>query len=159
VSETHPLGALAESLSSGIKSPSNRGQVNPMGRKFLRAFAATLWLDPAKAAKDAGYSRPVEDGRRLMEKYAKLIKRDKLSLYSMQRMEPDECQMRLSEIGRGTLSATPQQVKSLELVLRVHGMLSDKVDVNMDNSSLDLAVLQLASHASGKTREPLALTG
>lgn len=137
---THPLGPLAESLSLGAKIIRNRGSVNPMGRRFLRALAAGLWMDPTAAARAAGYSKPVENGRRLLEKYAKIIERDKLSLFAVQKMTAEECQCLLSACGRGVIAANAQQVKALELMLRVHGLLTDKVDVNLEQSDLERAM-------------------
>lgn len=154
----HPLAPLATSLSSHIKLPQNRAGVNPKGRKFLLAFAGTLWLDPVKAAEEAGYKKPVEDGRRLMAKFAKIIERDKMELFRLQEMSAAEAKMLLSAIGRGTLPATPQQVKSLELVLRVHGMLTDKVDVNLEQSDLEKAMARAIEGFAGRQQSPQTLS-
>lgn len=121
-----------------------------MGRRFLLAFAETLWLDPTEAARKAGYTRPLEDGRRLMGKYAKIIERDKMRLFAAGKMSSEECQMLLSVHGRGIIPMTATQVKAVELMLRVHGLLSDKVDVNLPGSDLELAVARL-------TQSPRAL--
>lgn len=130
-----------------------------MGRLFLRAFASTLWLDPTAAAKAAGYSRPLEDGRRLMGKYSKIIERDKMSLFAAQKMTAEECQMFLSAHARGVLPMVATQVKSLELMLRVHGMLSDKVDVGLTSMDIEGAVLRIVSHVPVETRALSAATG
>lgn len=146
----HPYAEMARAFATEDKRPKTQAGIGPMGRRFLRELAGTLWLDPAKAAARAGYSRPAEDAKRLLVKFEKIIERQKLQLFRWQTMGAQEAQMILSGIGRGQLPCTAQQVKALELVLRVHGLLSDKVDVNLPGSDLELAVARL-------TQSPRAL--
>jgi len=102
-----------------------------MGRKFLAALRDGLWLDPTEAAKVAGYSRPEEDGQRLYLKYSHLIEKDKDRVFALGRMSSEECQYILAGVARGKIAASPQQVKAIELVARIHGLLTDKVDLSL----------------------------
>lgn len=67
-------------------------------------------------------------------------------------MSEDEAQMYMAEIVRGNIPATPQQVKALELQLRKHGLLTDKVDVALPPGRV---VQQLTLVVSGGAQQQL----
>lgn len=150
----HPYASLARSFGTEDKRPKNQSGIGPMGRRFLREFAGTLWLDPVLAAERAGYSKPPEDAKRLLAKFEKIIERQKMQLYTWQIMSAQEAKMILSAHGRGQVPMTATQIKAIELMLRVHGLLSDKVDVNLPGSDLEMAVLRLTQQSARPQLEP-----
>ena len=52
-------------------------------------------------------------------------------------MSAVEVMVLLAEVGRGNREATPHQVRALETIARIHGLLSEKLNITVDRKVLE----------------------
>jgi hypothetical protein len=88
---------------------------------------------PAEAARQAGYKDAEKVGKRLYTLWKDVIDEKRAR---QDEMPPAEVLANLAAIASGRKDATASQVKALEQLARIHGLLSDKLEVSMDREEL-----------------------
>lgn len=109
------------------ESPDELAALPPDQAAWVKAFTGIAFGDAVKAATIAGFADPQRDGPRLQKRLTPL-------LGDWRTCGPRESIHRISGIAREPRN--PNQLKALELLLKVHGLLSDKLDVNVSRADL-----------------------
>ncbi len=105
--------------------------LTPLERQWLRHFRGVADGDPVRAAELAGAENPEVDGPLLRESLQDVLGG---TGDEWRTANPIETLERLTLIVRD--GRHPQQLKAIELMLKVHGMLSDKLDVTVQRADL-----------------------
>ena len=109
-------------------------KLTPRVKRFLLLLEGEALLDPVSAARLAGYSRPVQSGHHLAKVWADRIAEIEVRVKSKVVLKGEQILQRLSTIANDT--AHPQQVKALELLARIQGMLSEKFDIRVSRTDM-----------------------
>lgn len=121
-------------------------------RVWFNAFVGGANRDATAAARVAGLGKTTHSqntiGGRLKRRYKHLIEAYELRLAEAAIMSPRQVSEALAEIARDTQERTSDRLKALELVARIHGMLSDKMQIDID---VALVKKELASSLSTLT--------
>ena len=105
----------------------SRRRLTVKAKAFLRAYMSQGFVDPAKAALAAGYSRG-DHGHVLAREFADLIEQERLRLQAAGLLSLGEAQVLLSTIARAPDLHPRDRVRAIELHARLQGALSDKTD-------------------------------
>jgi len=123
---------------------------------FVQFYLGEAGRDCGKAATLAGYDNPLVKGPRLERKLQALIREQ--STYTPEMVIQD-----LSEIA-GDRKQPQNRIRALELLAKIHGLLSDKININIDRQTLtrdlDTALDKLsmiAARRQGELREGTVL--
>ena len=127
-----------------------RPRVSERVERFIKAYVGEARQNATEAARMAGYKAARSIGWQLTHKFRDLIEAELLKTKSTALMSVEEAQKLMSDIARGTLpNPNPSQLKALELALKMHGMLNDKLNISYDrselSSQLDAALAALAN--------------
>ena len=103
-------------------------------REFIRHFLETG--NASESARLAGYKQPHVVGSKLKRKLKAHIESAEVKKELEKVMPPHEALEILGKIARGEEPKHREQLKAIELVLRSHGVLSDKIQVTLDRKAL-----------------------
>ena len=112
--------------------------LSPKQRQWFLAYVQDPARNASGAARLAGYGKTPDAssslGRRLKARYQDLIEAYDFRIKDAGVISPREVQEQLAGIARDPNERTSDRLKSLELIARIHGMLSDKLQVDIDIS-------------------------
>lgn len=101
---------------------------------FLDVYWEAAGGDCVRAAEMAGFKHPKAAGYKLRQRYSDLLGERKVA--RRRRLEVDE-EESLQALTRIVRDATHRDhLRAIELALRVHGKLSEKIDITMDKREL-----------------------
>lgn len=103
-------------------------------RDFIRYFLESG--NASNSARLAGYKNPGVIGPRLKKSLRLHIESEEVKKELEKMMPPHEALEILAKIARGETPKHREQLKAIELVLRSHGVLSDKIQVTLDRKAL-----------------------
>lgn len=113
---------------------------------MLAAYKGEARLNATEAARLAGYSFPEVVGSRVRRRYKELFDEAEAEIRDNLIMKGEELDQRITSLARNT--AHRDHYKALELLARMHGKLSDKVNVTIErpalNAQLDELIRQMA---------------
>ena len=139
-------GSLPVGSEDGGLGDALRG-LPPRVRAFYREYSGGERLDAGEAAKRVGYQWPEVMGSRLRRRYPSQTAKAEELWRARQTLQPDELRRINAEIARGQESAFKEgaqvaavRLKALELAARMHGLLSDKLDVTLSRKDLLVAI-------------------
>lgn len=129
-----------------------------IGKKVIKFFelygGAEFALDGKKCAESAGFAFASVVAHRLKTKYPTVAAMKEDMWRERNSVKPDELMMHLAEVVRD--KEHRDRMKAIELNARIHGMLSDKLQITMDKESLmraiDTRLAQLAEARRSDTR-------
>lgn len=104
-------------------------------REFVMAYVGPAKWSASQAARLAGYKRPGVVGPMMLKKYQYVIDRVMVSLKSRLTVGVDEIMQVLAEIVRD--KGHKDRLRAVELSMKAHGVLSDRVVVTQDRGQLD----------------------
>jgi phage-related tail protein len=111
-------------------------RLKPSHRKWLDCFLRDPGRDATAATVAAGFggSRAGQNsiGSRLKRKYSQIIAAYDTRLAEASLLSPREVQEQLASIARDTKQETRDRLKALELIAKIHGMLSDKQPLSVE---------------------------
>lgn len=121
-------------------------RVTPRAKAFIDAYLGPARLNAAEAARMAGYSHPSSQGASVRKRLAHIIDAEELKLAAKTKLSVAEAESILCEIARD--QHHKDRLKAVELVLKVHGQLADKLNITLDKNQLvkelELALASLA---------------
>lgn len=131
-------------------------KLKPKARRFIDAYLTDAAFNSTEAARMAGYGSPQTLGPRLARKYSQLIDTQAELLKQSALVSPQRVVEGLSEIALRTTARDGDRIKAYEVLARIHGMLSDKLQVDVDSSSLrrELAAMSAARAGEGRALAP-----
>lgn len=103
-------------------------------RAFLSAYFGEAKRNVVEAARMAGFSFPEISAYRLKRELRQVIEQQEVELSEKAQMPPREVVERLSTIARET--SHKDHVRALELLAKIHGLLTDKIDVKVERKVL-----------------------
>lgn len=103
-------------------------------RGFFQKYATETACDATKAARLVGYAFPNVQGSKLKSKFPDVVEAAELEWKESCGVRPDELVMHLAEIVRDKESR--DRMKAIELNAKIHGMLSDKLVLELDRKTL-----------------------
>jgi hypothetical protein len=109
-------------------------RLTPRKRAFITAYLGPANRVPMEAARIAGYRNPGSLGQALFRSLEELIKEEELRAAHHASMTSTEAIELLSKHARE--APYPHNLKALELIVKIHGLLSDKLDVAIDKPAL-----------------------
>jgi hypothetical protein len=104
-------------------------KLNPRVKRFLAYLEGEALLDPVRAAELAGYARPPETSRKLMKTWADKVAEVESRLRSRVTLSSEQVLQRLSVVGQDV--EHKDHVRALEILARIYGMMSDKLDIRV----------------------------
>lgn len=138
------------------KEAQNRRK-NQKQELWLEYYLGECELNATEAARKVGYKHPRVDGPRLAKVLADVIDSKIEERKSKARMGAEEAMALLADIARN--KSHRQQIKALELHLKIHGLLSEEVHVHTDKQKI-LSELDEVLEAIGAARgKPLKTNG
>lgn len=115
---------------------------------FIQAYIGEARYNATEAARIAGYRAPRTSGPTLRKKYQAEIDQLMASAKDRLKVTPDEAMEILAEVARER--GNRDRIRAVELILKVHGMLNDKVNLTLDRTQLqrdlDLVLAQIKEH-------------
>lgn len=131
-------------------------KLNPVtGRRklFIEAFLGPAAQNPAEAAKIAGYKAHISVGYRLRKSLAPHIEQLAREQHEAKVMSAKGVMEGLTEIAKK--KDHKDRTRALELLAKIHGLLTDKIDLTVDRkklaSELKEALGQLSLSASASS--------
>lgn len=101
-------------------------------RLWVDAYFGASLGNAADAARYAGYKNPRVSGSLLKRQLAPLLKEREEELRSKSALTPEECLSLLRQIAYDVHHK--DRLRAIELSLKVHGLLSDKLEIRTDRS-------------------------
>ncbi len=130
-------------------------RMRPRHRAWFDHFIANPARDATAAAVHAGLgkTRSAQStlGARLKRRYRHLLEAYDNRMAAASVMSPREVQERLAELARGSIGRPADRIKAYEIIARIHGMLSDKLSVDVDSSDLRRAFGAMAAMRAGSS--------
>jgi hypothetical protein len=117
-----------------VKSAVRDVKQNALRAAWLDAYMGGAQRDAVEAAKAAGYKRPGSDGPAVERRLQALIELRDAELRATAEVQPREVVVRLSVVARD--AEHKDHVRALELLARIHGMVSEKFNVKVDKATL-----------------------
>lgn len=91
-----------------------------------------------------------------------LLNNPKVINYMAEIMSPEEVQEELSKVARtNEFSVYPSKVRALELMGKIHGLLTEKLAISLDRQQLERAIAEQIgrlAEGQGQSTEPAQLT-
>lgn len=134
-----PLEALQSTPKP--KAALSWASLRPKQRKFIDCYLTTAHLNATQAAREAGYGSPETLGPRLLGKLRPLIAEQEQKLRESALMSPREVMEGLTTEAKSAESRPGDRIKALEILARIHGMLSEKLQVSVDVPAARAAVI------------------
>lgn len=103
-------------------------------KRFWVAYVTEAAGDPTKAARIVGYKHPNTQGPRLVKKLPDVAEAARVAWLEACGVKPDELLLHLAEIVRD--KDHKDRMKAIETNAKIHGMLSDKLILDIDKQSL-----------------------
>lgn len=119
-------------------------KLNDKARQFITAYVGEAKWNARKAAEIVGYSHPRTQGPAAARKYREVIDWWVLQHKGMLVLSPEECMQILANIARNFKHR--DQLRAVELAMKAHGMLSEKLMISTDRKVLEAQVLELANN-------------
>lgn len=110
-------------------------KITPRNKHFIAAYFGPANRVATAAAELAGFSTPRSAGSQLKKRLAEVIEHIELALAEKDYATAREVLKGVTEIARNGVQES-NRLKAWDLLARIHGMLSDKVDVNISRTSL-----------------------
>lgn len=126
-------------------------------RQFLRLLVRETKGDVVEAAQRAGYRNPSNAGPQIERRFPQLVAQARSEYRASLKVSADEAEEILAEIARD--KGHKDRVRAAETYLKLHGRLSEKLDVKVDRASLtkaldeEIAALTAARQAQ-RNRQP-----
>lgn len=111
-------------------------KLKPKARKFIDCYLTSAAWNATEAARQAGYKSPESLGPRLSKKYRSIIETQADLLQQSSLVSPKKVMEGLSEIALDKGNRASDRTKAYEILARIHGMLSEKMTVDIESSSL-----------------------
>ena len=127
---------MATKAAGSVATPGAASKVR-IGKKsgqFLKFYFGEARGDATEAARLMGLRWPHGCGKRYKERLWGIIQEHEQALFERTTLGIEEAQALLAEIARS--KTHKDQLKALELVLRIHGLLDVKLDIKLDAKSL-----------------------
>lgn len=125
-------------------------------KAFVDAWAGPAKFNLSEAARLAGYGNPRRRGHELAKKYGDLLEAAKVEALKALKMSADEAEQGVADIARDPTHR--DRIKALEMFLKMHGKLSDKLQVTVDratlNKQLDELISTMAAARTAQLAEP-----
>lgn len=102
--------------------------------RFVQVFWTEAEGSPSKAAAIAGFACPESVGSRMAKSLSKELEEKRIEVLESAQVSPKECLTMLGDIAR--TASHKDRLRAIELLLKVHGLLSDKLQVTVDRKSL-----------------------
>jgi phage terminase small subunit len=109
-------------------------RMTPRAQLFLDNYMGVAKLNATEAARLAGYAHPRSAAPILKRRFAKLIEQKELELAAKAKLSVEEAESILADIAR--TEGHKDRLKAVELVLKVNGKLSEKLNINLDKPEL-----------------------
>lgn len=129
----------------------------PKERLFLDLYFGKSDFNATQAARDAGYRWPESVGSKLCARLKDEIDARYEELRASAVMTPEECMKHLADIGRN--GAEQNRLRAIELQLKIHGMLSEKLSVTLDRKALLTELEQQVARLTSAALSRMALPG
>lgn len=109
-------------------------RLNSRRQRWLEAYFGEAHCNATEAARIAGYNHPLTIGPRLRRLMRTEIEVKELELRDASKMTAVEVIEGLSEIARD--KAHKDRKAALDTLAKIHGLLTDKLDLNLDRKRL-----------------------
>lgn len=103
-------------------------------KRFLTFYETTAQLDPVEAARLVGYSAPHQIASKLSQQWADKLEEIQVRVRGKLSMSAEETRQRVAAVARDINHK--DHVRALELNARMHGLLSDKLDIRVSRADL-----------------------
>ena len=130
-----PLRAIAPSLLPvlpSLKMPARK--LTSRVKRFLTFFETTAQLDAVEAARMTGYTAPHQAASKLERIWFDKLEDARVRVRGKLVMDATETQQRIAAVARDITHK--DHVRALELVARIHGLLSDKLDIKVSRGDV-----------------------
>jgi hypothetical protein len=143
-------------MGTGMGDLSGPKRVTARFRTLIEAYKGAAGQNATEAARIAGYSDPEKVGWRLKRRFPEVFARAEQEVRDALIVQREEVQQRLADLVRNPKHR--DHYKALELAAKMHGLLSEKVNVTIErpaiNAQLDeLIKAMMASRATQKGLE------
>lgn len=129
-----------------------RLKISDRVRRFVDAYVGPAKWNATEAAKMVGYSHPSTQGPATARKYRELIDWWVLEHKGLLVVGPVECMEILASIARNPKHK--DQLRAVELAMKAHGLLSEKLLISTDRRVLESQVAELAQRlVQGRLKE------
>lgn len=139
-----PEGIIPEAALTRANLPKSR--LTKRRLLFITHYFGEALGNATEAARLAGFRHPRIIGPRLRSELSQVIQEQEHKLQDQKLMDPREVAEKLTELAR---NHGPSQIKALELLARIHGMLSEKLDITVDRKSLQDKVIGEVTRLAG----------
>lgn len=116
--------------------------ITDKAKLFVQAYVGEAQFNATKAAKIAGYKHPHSVGAALKKKHLQAIQEAMVGAKPEQVMGSKESLEILAEIARNP--EHKDRLRAVELSLKVHGLLSDKLNLNIKREDLNAQLIEIA---------------
>jgi phage terminase small subunit len=116
-------------------------RMTPRAQLFLENYMGVAKLNATEAARLAGYAHPRSAAPILKRRLRQAIEEKELALAAKAKLSVEEAESILADIAR--TEGHKDRLKAVELVLKVNGKLSEKLNINLDKPEL-LKELEIA---------------
>lgn len=123
---------------------------------FVKAFVGEAKFNATKAAKIAGYAHPHSVGASLKKKYSQAIEEAMFQGEPSKIVSSNEALQLLAEIARDP--SHRDRLRAIELVLKCHGLLSDKLNLNIRREDLTQQLVEIAQNLLPSTTDNTVIT-
>lgn len=124
-------------------------KLTPKRQRFVELYIGECGYNATRAAEMAGFGSPRAAGSRLCKELAYLIDEHKLRQASYSQMAAKEVIEKLTDVARD--SEHKDHVRALELLAKIHGLMSEKIDLKVDRKALlnelDSSLHTLVAHS------------
>jgi hypothetical protein len=122
-------------------------------RAFLAAYGGPAKLSLKEAAVLAGYKDPARTGSEIKRAWPELVQKAEDEYRAKLVVSSDEAEQALAEIIRNP--DHKDRVRAVETALKLHGRLTDKLDVKLNRGELNKALDEAISALAAARREQL----
>lgn len=143
-----------KALTAAVLKPRGTPKVTPRVKAFLETLRLNPGISRTEAARRVGYSAPRVYAVRLAQKHPQLIAEAEHEALKGLKVTVEEAEQGLAAIARDP--SHRDRIKALEMFLRMHGKLSDKLTVTVDRAQLNRQLDELVQ-AMAAARQAEAL--
>jgi hypothetical protein len=139
---------------AGPQAPEPKVKLTPKVRAFLDVIRQTVGVTHTEAARLAGYGNPRAHACLIKKKHPQLVADAEAEARKALKMGADEAEQVVVAIARDPTHR--DRLKAAETMLKMHGKLSDKLQVTVDRATLNKQLDELiASMAAARAAEQL----
>lgn len=110
-------------------------KITPRAKRFIAAYFGPANRVGVEAARIAGYSSPNVRASQLRRRFSEVIEYVELQFLESRCLSARQVREKISEIANNGVQES-NRLKALELLARIQGQLSDKLDLNINRNQL-----------------------